>query len=626
MTNIILFISLLLVSCSSYSSELKYFDLHIDGKPLYEDKQWLALGHYKYNMLSAQWISEADHHDFFISPEGKISPKKELKATIHALFFNKKSPSKNVICQFPARYYWLRTKFYDSDLPKIEEICPNIIDWLNKKSTDHLSIIFASAYLGNPSSMFGHTFLRFYNNFNKAGSLNTETINYAADANGKQGIIDFVVKGLFGGLPGITDELPFYRRLRSYSENEGRDLWEYHLNFAPNEIKLIALHLFEIKDKVFDYFFLDENCSYRTLAVLAVAKPDLSPFEVFSKYAIPIDTIRLINDHQYITGVYHWPSATKQIYYFADQLTQKEQELAVGIATGKILVTDSWLTKLDSISQSNILFLSHSYLSLLINRNLIDFDTKNTIYNSLLNKSINLSARPTLKYIPPHRVTPEKGHKTSRIVISHGTFKYREKLNYVGLSIRGAYHDLTDPIVGYSKGATVGLLNIELRKYNDSDLKLEKFDLLSIQSLSPSTKYFSNTSWQFNISRLNKEIQKSRHLVNTIEYSRGVTLPFYNHNISILAGLSMDTSSHFNNHFGIEAKAISIISKQTNNITYQVAFEYGSYISGINSKRLSTNTNIAYSIRNQRFSISAGYVNNEGEDLSQIALKYHYYY
>ena len=52
---------------------------------------------------------------------------------------------------------------------------------------------------------------------------------------------------------------------------EYRDVWEYPLTFTPEEVQQFARHVWETKDTYFDYYFFDENCSYRLLALLDAA-------------------------------------------------------------------------------------------------------------------------------------------------------------------------------------------------------------------------------------------------------------------------------------------------------------------------------------------------------------------
>ena len=97
-----------------------------------------------------------------MSPDGKTDPQAELDATLKQFFSEElvgrsKQPAQ---CAFIARYYWLREKFAfdDARLPPIR--CERFDRWFVDFSAQTVTLIFPSAFLNNPASMFGHTFLR----------------------------------------------------------------------------------------------------------------------------------------------------------------------------------------------------------------------------------------------------------------------------------------------------------------------------------------------------------------------------------------------------------------------------------------------------------------------------------
>jgi hypothetical protein len=71
---------------------------------------------------------------------------------------------------------------------------------------------------------------------------------------------------------------------------------------------------------------------------------------------------------------------------------------------------------------------------------------------------------------------------------------------FVELNYRVSYHDLLDPIAGYYQGMSLNMLNFRVRAYEGGDIKLEKFELLDIVSLSSRNRFFSPWSWKANVS------------------------------------------------------------------------------------------------------------------------------
>ena len=150
--------------------------------------------------------SQEDGPDFFNSPTGKNDPQAELVATLKNFFIpleNLKPEQEHPQCIFPARYKWLKAQlaFDPAQLP--ERHCDRIESWLNDLNPEKITLVFASYYMNNPSSMFGHTFLRI--DKKREGpqqKLLDYGVNYAAlpDTNNPLG---YTVKGLFGGFKGI---------------------------------------------------------------------------------------------------------------------------------------------------------------------------------------------------------------------------------------------------------------------------------------------------------------------------------------------------------------------------------------------------------------------------------------
>ena len=94
---------------------------------------------------------------------------------------------------------------------------------------------------------------------------------------------------------------------------KNRDIWEYPLNLTPTETKRIIRHLWELQNIEFDYYFFDENCSYRLLELLEVARPDIELTDEYILTAIPVDTVRSIKRAGLIQDVDYRPSQATQL-------------------------------------------------------------------------------------------------------------------------------------------------------------------------------------------------------------------------------------------------------------------------------------------------------------------------
>jgi hypothetical protein len=99
--------------------------------------------------------------------------------------------------------------------------------------------------------------------------------------------------------------------------------------------------------------------------------------------------------------------------------------------------------------------------------------------------------------ILPYTERPDAGHRTSRATVGAG---WRNRDTFEEVSLRGAYHDLLDPEVGYTPDAQIEMLSATLRYYNRAEqTRLERATLLNIVSLSPMDELFHGPSWKVNL-------------------------------------------------------------------------------------------------------------------------------
>ena len=61
----------------------------------------------------------------------------------------------------PARYRWLKARLGFDPARLIEQPCPRLWSWEAELNPGRVTLIFPAAYINNPSSMFGHTLIRF---------------------------------------------------------------------------------------------------------------------------------------------------------------------------------------------------------------------------------------------------------------------------------------------------------------------------------------------------------------------------------------------------------------------------------------------------------------------------------
>jgi hypothetical protein len=498
------------------SANLYATDLDVP-EDLYQDPDWLTLGHYQPGPLGRGYTSQADDDRFFLSPDGKHSPKAELEATLRAI----QTPGDGDLharCRFPARDAWLRERL---GLSRSPVTCPAYDAWKRTLNTETVTLVFAASYLNSPSSMFGHTFLRLDppQQDEQTNLLLASTISYAADAQAHDSELLFAYKGIFGGYPGITTVQPYYEKIRLYSDIEHRDLWEYTLNLTGPEVERLLAHAWEIQDKRFDYYFFDENCAYRLLALIDVARPGTRLLDEVGTHAIPSDTVRWVVDKGLVSRVYYRPSAATSVAYQIDQLPEPQQQLAAAIANGYVAPDAPEVRALPEPEQAAVLDATYDYV-----RYQSEAEGWPRGYAAPLSHRL-LMARSRIHGAVPKDTPPtppvrdDQGHDTFRLSLGTGQQDHREFLN---LTLRPAYHDVLDPPAGYRPGAQLQFLRLDARVYTDNDeLQLERLTAVEIRSLSPRDAFFSPLSWQVGFGARRTDTGQDRVLTPYLEGGAG---------------------------------------------------------------------------------------------------------
>ncbi|TLN23560.1 DUF4105 domain-containing protein, partial [bacterium] len=259
---------------------------------------WLALLHYP--KTSGESQSAVDDPKFFLSPNGKRDPAAELWATIEALLADNssKTEKENPICRFPARKRFVKESLglSDGDFPAAS--CPDYDTYIGKVSPHSASIIFATAHMNSPGSMFGHTLLLI--DPDMQSKILGYAVNYAAEVDQSDDPFSYAAKGLLGLYPGKFSLLPYWEKIAEYGAMEQRDVWEYRLNLTEEEAFRMAEHTWELREMYSDYFFLDENCSYNILFLLEVARPGVSLTGGYGGWVIPLDTLKDVIDQNLV--------------------------------------------------------------------------------------------------------------------------------------------------------------------------------------------------------------------------------------------------------------------------------------------------------------------------------------
>ncbi|MBL8251329.1 MAG: DUF4105 domain-containing protein [Candidatus Competibacter sp.] len=465
---------------------------------LAQRREWQTLLHYRSN--GGGWVSDVDDPRFFLAPDGKTDPRAELAATLRAFFATDPvgGDPQPAQCAFIARYRWLSSELHFDGRRLPAHDCPAFSRWLGELDVEAVTLVFASAYLNNPASLFGHTFLR----LDRRGQteqtrLLAYAVNYAADDSGSS-VLSYALDGLGGRFKGQFHVQPYYQLVRTYSDLESRDIWEYRLKLSAPQRQRLLEHVWELRQIRFDYYFLRENCAWQVLTLLEAADPSLALSDRFAFWALPADTIRLLERQPERLGdATARPARGTMIARRYRALSADERRWARRLRVDPGLIETPAFARIAPQRRALLLELA---LDERQHRRAGNVEKgrepppDQSAHRLLLARSqLAVSAAP-MPPIAPYATRPNSGHASRRIGFGVGR---RDGAGFVEFNARASYHDLLDADAGYTPNAQIELLHGALRLYQASGrVALERLTLLDITSLSPANTLIPRPSWR----------------------------------------------------------------------------------------------------------------------------------
>lgn len=465
---------------------------------LADEREWHVLLHYR-PTLTGGIKSMQDDPGFFLSPDGKTDSYAELAATLTKFFSDdlvgrSKQPAQ---CAFVARYYWLneRLQFDERRLPP--QPCERFIRWFDEFNAAAITVIFPVGFMNNPSSMFGHTFLRVDGKEQTPQTrILAYTINYAAQVPPDAGL-DYAIKGIFGAYPGYFSTIPYYLKVQEYRDIDNRDIWEYRLNLTPLQVRRLLMHTWEMGNAYFDYFFFGENCAYHILSLLEAAEPSIPLLDRFPLYTIPVDTIRLLRESGLVGEAVSRPSRSTLVRRKRASMTAEERTWFDRLIRNPAELEGDGFRALSPDQQAFVLETASDYLlqhSAAGGAEGAPFRDKN---RTILRARSGLKVTSRDVPVEPYIKQPDLGHGTSRVGAGAG---WRNHRAFEEVNIRAAYHDLLDPEKGFTPDAQIEFLSVALRHYHDeSQARIERFTPINILSLAPMDSLSRAPSWKVNV-------------------------------------------------------------------------------------------------------------------------------
>jgi hypothetical protein len=503
------------VSTSSNQNALVSARIRAKAMDLAHSQYWQRLMVYRPDGQGVK--SDVTQMSFFLAPEGRTNPEAELDATLTGIFStNLIKPDDSVACLFPVRRDWLVEKLNINAMDLPVTPCPALTQWLAGIQPKHVTMVFSSDYMNSPSSMFGHTLLRLDPDDNEQTRLLSYAVNYAASTDNSNSAL-YAIKGLMGRYPGAYAILPYYEKVKEYNDFESRDLWEYRLKLTPTESLRLTKRVWELRFVSFPYYFMHSNCSYELLSLLEIARPSLSLQKQFPLYAIPTDTLRAsLMEGDLLDKVTFRPAFISRLNAQVEQASPRTIEATKAL----IINPNNGLHDLSTQQQARALEMASDYLYYRFVAHETNPNFARPAMRELLIRRSKIDVLDQRVTVPRPAVDPSQGHPTSRVALAGGESAGR---GFVDIEWRPAYHDLLDPVGGYRSGAAINFLQTDVR-IQDDKLSLQKLTLISIDSLSPISDFFTPLSWNlaFGIRQVpESKGQFSKDKTHAVSYFQG---------------------------------------------------------------------------------------------------------
>ncbi|MDA3507915.1 DUF4105 domain-containing protein [Acinetobacter junii] len=609
---------------ASVETDIQNYLKIAEQKQLHQDVTWQRLMY-----ADQSQKSEVAYDGYFYAKDGKNNLKNELQADIKALFINS-ADNQSIRCKFPARSRWLIQQL-NIDTEKLLIVkCPEFDQWINQIKPYKATLIYATDFMGNPSSMFGHTLLRLDPKDQKQLNLVSYAVNYAATVSGEDNW-SYAWKGLTGQYPGEYSLMPYYRKVKEYGDFESRDLWEYELNLTPEETRFLVEHIWEMQHVSFPYYFVSDNCAYRLLGLIDLVRPNLDLKKQFNYAAIPIETLKAVDQQHLVKEVVYRPALETQLLSQAKQHGTPLAKVAHQIAFQDVEKAQLLLEKFNRHDQAKILEMAYDDLYLQYISRQVDADFAQPKLRQLLAERSQIDVEKQRQEPERPKKQPVEGHHARNLSVNVGELQGQK---FIELGHRQAYHDLIDPQGGYRLGTQLLFLDGNIQ-YRDDQLKLEHLDLLTVNSYNPIQPFKSPITWGFNLGWKQEALDQGnfsddqQHGVMNLNMQVGYSLANYDRRHLCYAQMQ----SHFQGGRSLDkgwrvglGPTVGCMNKWTDNINSVVQIELP-YWADQSQWNLRVGSQLQYSLNsNNALRLNWNFEQQDHKDWSKVGLGYVWFF
>lgn len=442
--------------------------------------------------------SEINSPAFFLAPDGRDSPESELRATLQAWTAPVEAPAdRHPRCRFPARYLWLQERL---ELPAVAPIhCADYEAWARPGQLRSVSLLMVSGFLGNPASSFGHALLKLNHQDDDAGGrLLDRSFNFGARVPEHEPTPLYILRGLFGGYQAGFSSGAYYQQDQVYARTEFRDIWEYRLALAPDEVQRLVAHLWEMSGQDLTYYFLTKNCAYRLaeLVSLATRRPYTPPARV---WFTPVELIHGLHAPARAEPLLggeprFFPSSQRQLYWQFERLQGAEVALANRLIRAGVEAAPALLAEVAPARRVEVIDTLLAYYEYRLAAQ-PEAEAEPWLREAKTRAlRLRLAAAPREQDPPPPPAIPDPTHSTPPMLTAAGAL-----LQDGEGALRLRYAPYFQDLIGRHSAGYSELVVLDTRlRLGDRRLRLDGVDVVRVRKLAdvPPVTGESQWSWQ----------------------------------------------------------------------------------------------------------------------------------
>ncbi len=425
--------------------------------------------------------AEVTSKDFYLSDLNtkhlkSITPQLELDVSIDALHDN---PA--LICKYPARYYWLSQHVSGMPTTALEN-CKNL-----PNVKQDVRMLLVSGYLKNPVSTFGHVLITIGTKDERQNLLDS-AYNFGAVIPNNENSLSYIANGFLGNYDSRFANSKFFKQDIVYAKTEQRDIWAYTLNLTAEQKALFIYHLTEVESHTFDYYFIKQNCAYRSGELLELISdikitkhltPWYAPEYVFDQ----IEEYRKLHP-EFIKSVEYLPSDQNKLYFAFSKMPQAmQQEINHYIKTADL----QQIERLAESDQEKIFEFLIAYLNFKqIGNDSPQYQAQKKL---LIQKRIQLPVNDEAQTVMPARSSSALGEKPSKLGLGIGEDQATLNFTVFNKDMLSSYSNLHSEFK---------MLDFSWQ-YQDQKIKLQSADfirILKIEDLGQKLAGERKMSWE----------------------------------------------------------------------------------------------------------------------------------